>query len=278
MANGIFQAKIEGSGKNATTNLFETWVNGTSVICTNTPMSGSWDVISFTTDKAGEGNTGRAFRNIGASADINYSGGQDYAEILVYSNKLTNAERMSLEYYLATKWELTGKQTTVAGTITLGANAAVVGSLPGITGTGTWTTRTNDYVALDGSFTGTVGGAGSLTAATGAQAPKLTADFAGSLTVQGGNLSFTYANGAFAPALVAPDADLTFPAAPTVTVTTGGAKLPMGDYALVEGETLAGLTDCTLVCEIPGMKAKLVRTESALVLRVMPSGITVIFR
>ena len=75
--NGIFQAKIEGSGKNVTTNLYETWVNGTSVVCTNTPMSGSWDVISFTTDKAGDG--GRAFRNIGCPDDANKAGGQDYA-------------------------------------------------------------------------------------------------------------------------------------------------------------------------------------------------------
>lgn len=276
VGNGIFQAKIEGSGKNATTNLYETWVNGTSVICTNTPMSGSWDVISFHTDKAG--GDGRAFRNIGCPDDTTKAGGQDYAEFLVFTNKLTTAERMILESYLAAKWGLTGKQAATAGTITLGAGGAVVGSQPGIVGAGSWTTRTNDYVTLDGAFTGTIGGVGTLTAATGAQAPKLTVDFAGSLTVQGGNLSFTYANGAFAPALVASEADLAFPATPTVTVTTGGAKLPMGDYALVEGKTLAGLTDCTLDCEIPGMKAKLVRTPTSLVLRVMPSGITVIFR
>ena len=271
VANGIFQTKIDG----ASTNLYETWVNGTSVVCTNTPMSGSWDVISFHTDQAGVG--GRAFRNIGAPDNVNEAGGQDYAEILVFTNKLTNAERMSLENYLAGKWGLAGKQPA-SGTITLGANAAVVGSQSGIVGTGTWITRTNDYAVLNGSFTGTVGGAGTLTAAAGAQAPKLASDFTGSLTVQGGNLSFTYANGAFAPALVAADADLTFPAAPTVTVTTGGA-LAAGDYPLVSGKTLAGLTDCTLVHDIGhGMKAKLVRTESALVLRVMPSGITVIFR
>jgi hypothetical protein len=271
VANGIFQTKIDG----ASTNLYETWVNGTSVVCTNTPMSGSWDVISFHTDQAGVG--GRAFRNIGAPDNVNEAGGQDYAEILVFTNKLTNAERMSLENYLAAKWGLAGKQPA-SGTITLGANAAVVGSQSGIVGTGTWITRTNDYVTLDGAFTGTVGGAGTLTAAAGAQAPKLASDFTGSLTVQGGNLSFTYANGAFAPALVAADADLTFPAAPTVTVTTGGT-LAAGDYPLVSGKTLAGLTDCTLVHDIGhGMKAKLVRTESALVLRVMPSGITVIFR
>ena len=61
-------------------------------------------------------------------------------------------------------------------------------------------------------------------------------------------------------------------------MTTGGT-LAAGDYPLVSGKTLTGLTDCTLVHDIGhGMKAKLVRTESALVLRVMPSGITVIFR
>ena len=186
---------------------------------------------------------------------------------------------MSLENYLAAKWGLAGKQPA-SGTITLGANAAVVGSQSGIVGTGTWITRTNDYAVLNGSFTGTVGGAGTLTAAAGAQAPKLASDFTGSLTVQGGNLSFTYANGAFTPALVAADADLAFPAAPTVTMTTGGAIMP-GDYPLVEGKTLTGLVaeDCTLVHDVGhGMKAKLVRTNTSLVLRVMPSGITVIFR
>ena len=94
-------------------------------------------------------------------------------------------------------------------------------------------------------------------------------------------VTFTYPKKTARPlrvACYAGEIDRTFPAAPTVTVTTGGAKLPMGDYALVEGETLAGLTDCTLVCEIPGMKAKLVRTPTSLVLRVIPSGIMVIFR
>ena len=58
-----------------------------------------------------------------------------------------------------------------------------------------------------------------------------------------------------------------------------GAAQARGDYPLVSGKTLTGLTDCTLSHDIGhGMKAKLVRTETSLVLRVMPSGITVIFR
>ena len=84
--------------------------------------------------------------------------------------------------------------------------------------------------------------------------------------------------GVFAPALVVPNASLTFVAAPTVTVTAASA-LPPGDYPLVQGKTLTGLTDCTLSHNIGGgMKVKLVRTDTALLLRAMPGGITVIFR
>ena len=53
------------------------------------------------------------------------------------------------------------------------------------------------------------------------------------------------------------------------------------DVTLGPGKTLTGLVaeDCTLVHDVGlGVKAKLVRTESALLLRVIPSGITVIFR
>ena len=251
--NGIFAAKVEGSS----TNLYETWVNGTPVVCTNTPMSGSWDVLSFHTDRAG--GDGRAFRNIGASSNVDNSGGQDYAEFLVFTNKLTEAERLSLESYLACKWGLSGKQAA-HGTITLGAGASVVGSQPGIVGTGTWTLRANDYAVLDGSFTGTVGGTGHL-------------------DVAGDSLSFTCANGAFAPALVAPGLSLKFPDAPAVTVAAaGGARLASGDYTLVEGKTLAGLTGCTLAYQVSGRaRAKLVRTPTSLVLRVS-SGTMVIVR
>ena len=69
-----------------------------------------------------------------------------------------------------------------------------------------------------------------------------------------------------------------FPAAPTVTVTTGGT-LDSGDYPLVSGKSLTGLTDCNLVHDIGGgMRVKLMRTATSLVLRVAPSGTTVIFR
>ncbi len=46
----------------------------------------------------------------------------------------------------------------------------------------------------------------------------------------------------------------------------------------MEGRKLAGLTPCTLVYEIPGKRAKLVRTPTSLVLRLFPAGTTLIFR
>ncbi|MBQ3806858.1 MAG: hypothetical protein II840_02765 [Kiritimatiellae bacterium] len=266
VGNGIFQAK-DGS-------LYETWVNGTSVVCTNTPMSGSWDVISFNTDKAGSG--GRAFRNIGSPQNVDNAGGQDYAEFLVYTNKLTDTERMIVESYLARKWGLTGKQAASAGTVSVGAGATVTGGQANVAGSGTWALRAFEEVALDGSFTGTIGGAGKVTAA---QAASLAPSFSGALAVAGGDLSFTYSNGAFSPALVAENADLSFPASATVTISTGGAKLPQGDYVLVQGKTLAGLTDLTLVHDMgKGRDAKLVRTETSLVLRVTLSGMIVFIR
>ena len=273
VGNGIFQAKVEGT----TTSLYETWVNGTSVVCTNTPMSGSWGVISFNTDKAGS--TGRAFRNIGSPQDVDKAGGQDYAEFLIYTNKLTDTERMIVESYLARKWGLTGKQAASAGTVSVGAGAIVTGSQANVAGSGTWALRDFEEVTLDGSFTGTIGGAGKVTAATAAQAASLAPSFSGALAVAGGDLSFTYSNGAFSPALVAENADLAFPASATVTISTGGAKLPQGDYVLVQGKTLAGLTDLTLVHDIgKGRSAKLVRTETSLVLRVTSSGMLVFIR
>ena len=64
----------------------------------------------------------------------------------------------------------------------------------------------------------------------------------------------------------------------SASITTGGA-LAAGDYALVSGKSLTGLTDCNLVHDIcGGMRVKLVRTATSLVLRVVPGGITVIFR
>lgn len=250
----------------------DTWVDGTQVDPTNTPPSGGWQIISFN-------GSGTYFRSLGMSSGTSYSGGQNYGEFLVFTNAaLTAAQRQTVESYLAMKWGL-ANALPVKGSVTVAAGATVKGAVANVSGAGTWELDSPETrLALDGTFAGSIAGGGEITVADAANMPALDAAYSGTATVTGGNLSFMYTNGAFAPALVAPDADLVFPAAPTVTVTTGGT-LDSGDYPLVSGKTLTGLTDCTLVHDIGGgMKVKLVRTETALILRVMPSGFTVIFR
>ena len=250
----------------------DTWVDGTQVDPTDTAPNGSWQIISFN-------GSGSYFRAIGNGKSQSYSGGQNYGEFLIFTNKaLTVAQRQTVENYLAMKWGLTNA-LAAKGPVTVAAGATVKGAVANVTGAGTWELDLPESrVPMDGAFTGAVAGGGEIMVADAANLPSLDPAFSGAAMVAGGNLSFSYANGAFAPTLVAPDADLAFPAAPTVTVTTGGT-LEAGDYPLVQGKTLTGLTDCTLSHDIGGgMKVKLVRTETALVLRVMPSGITVIFR
>ena len=154
------------------------------------------------------------------------------------------------------------------------------GAIANVTGAGTWELdMPESRVALDGSFAGAVSGTGDITVADAANLPSLAASFSGTAEVTGGNLSFTYANGAFTPALVAANADLSFPAASTVSISVGGAKLPLGDHVLVQGKTLAGLTDLTFVHDVRGGRvAKLVRTGDALILRIAPRGMTISFR
>ena len=272
VTNAIFSANV-GVAKTA-------WVDGEQVDPYTTGLSGGWQIIAFT-------NSSSAFRSLGEGAAENggrdsaasYSGGQNYAELISFTNAITAAERQALEGYLAMKWGLTSA-LAAKGPVTVAAGATVRGAVANVSGAGTWELDSPETrLALDGtSFAGTLASSGTVTVADAAYLPSFAPSFSGAAEVADGNLSFTYANGAFAPALVAPDADLTFPAAPTVTVTTGGA-LAAGDYALVSGKSLTGLTDCNLVHDIcGGMRVKLVRTATSLVLRVVPGGITVIFR
>ena len=249
----------------------DTWVDGAQVDPTNTPPSGGWQIISFN-------GSGSYFRSLGMSGGTGYSGGQNYGEFLVFTNAaLTTAQRQTVENYLAMKWGLTNA-LSAKGTVTVAAGATVKGAVANVAGAGTWAMDLPESrVSMDGTFAGTVSGVGEIVVADAADLPSLDVAYSGAATVSGGNLTFTYADGTFAPALVAPDADLVFPVAPTVTVTTGGALVP-GDYMLVEGKTLAGLADCTLVHDIVGMRAKLVRTATSLTLHVVQAGTSIIFR
>jgi hypothetical protein len=228
-------------------------------------MSGGWDVISFNTD-----NGSRAFRNIGSPDDVNKAGGQDYAEILVYTNVLTDTQRRLVEARLAAKWGLKAKQAEFStGSIVLAADGTLEGWWPNVSGSGRLVFSENDDVTLESGFAGAVAGAGNVSAEN---APSLDPAFAGTLAVVGAKQQFTYSNGSFSPGLVAPNADLSFPGAVTVTINAGGAKLNSGRYLLVSGKSLQGFANCTLEHDLDSsVKVRLERKENALYLRVFNS-------
>ena len=250
----------------------DTWVDGVQINPTNTAPNGGWQIISF------NGN-GSFFRSLGMNGGYSTSGGQNYGEFLIFTNSaLTAAQRQTVENYLAMKWGLSNA-LPAKGPVSVAAGATVKGAVAGVTGDGTWELNLPETtLSMDGSFTGALAGGGVITVADAADMPSLDAAFDGTVNVTGGNLAFTYANGAFTPAIVAPDADLAFPSAPTVAIAAPDGIEP-GDYTLVSGKTLAGLDGCTLASDTIGKRRlTLERQASSLVLHVMPSGMVFIVK
>jgi hypothetical protein len=198
--------------------------------------------------------------------------------VISFTNAITSAEREAVERYLALKWGLTNA-LPVKGSVSVAAGATVKGSVANVTGAGTWELDLPETtLSMDGSFTGALAGGGVITVADAADMPSLDAAFDGTVNVTGGNLTFTYANGAFTPAIVAPDADLAFPSAPTITIAAPDGIEP-GDYTLVSGKTLAGLDNCALVsAKIGSRYVSLVRESSSIVLRVTKDGLVILLK
>jgi len=226
-------------------------------------------------------NTAAYWRSLGEgefSSSAANSGGQNYAEVISFTNAITSAEREAVERYLALKWGLTNA-LPVKGSVSVAAGATVKGAVAGVTGDGTWELNLPETtLSMDGSFTGALAGGGVITVADAADMPSLDAAFDGTVNVTGGNLTFTYANGAFTPAIVAPDADLAFPSAPTIAIAAPDGIEP-GDYTLVSGKTLAGLDNCVLESSKIGSRyASLVREPSSIVLRVTKDGLVILLK
>ncbi len=112
----------------------ETWVNGAAVDGTKTGLGGAYDLVAWriseTDDAAGKsaGATWLASCYAANKAD-NYrlTGGQELGELLIYTNRLTDAERDAATAYLARKWfPQTAAARTVPtfGTVTLEGEGA----------------------------------------------------------------------------------------------------------------------------------------------------------
>ena len=256
-ANAIFKAATR-----------KTWVNGSSVDPTETGLSGGWDIISFT-------NAASYFRSLGQSSNWKYSGGQNYAELITFTNAITAAERQAVEEYLACKWGLP-TATKREGAVTVAAGAKVSGALASVTGSGLWETPRDAMFTVPAGFTGTISGAANLTAS---DVVGLDEDFTGSVKVTGDDLHFTYENGAFANAMVATDASLAFPTAVTINLSFGDAVPGPGEYDLVSAGTLTGLDEITAVTSDCSKRLYEVRKDgNRLVLTVSAKGMTLLVK
>ena len=105
----------------------ETRLNGTTVNGTTTGLSGGWDQVSWRLAQADDTATNTSISAIWfASCYANnlgrLNGGQDLAEVLIYTNRINDTELAAVEAYLRQKWFT---QATMAR-ITLATNACFV--------------------------------------------------------------------------------------------------------------------------------------------------------
>ena len=137
--------------------LYPVWTNGVSVTATNTGFNGGYQILTLNTQ-------GRTVNTLGWRIDINNSGyqtagGQNYGEVLIYTNDLSDIERMTAEAYLASKWALTCANTHVpSATVAAGAELEIgrfftVGELYG---EGTVSLSDNPVFEPGGLFRGTL--------------------------------------------------------------------------------------------------------------------------
>jgi len=140
----------------------DAWVDGVKVNPTSTGLSGGWQIISLDI-------TGHNVNAFGWAADYNTCGGQNYGEILVFNEVLADAERVSVETYLAKKWGLTGQYQGVAARTAQPAKAFLYG--------GTGNVEIEGHIQLSGTYSGTITvNAGGTLAVTPKYAPEIPAE------------------------------------------------------------------------------------------------------
>lgn len=131
------------------------WVDGEAVDPTATGLNGGWQVIAIDF-----GSTTNSFSGLGYGAKNNEdNGGQAYAEVLLFAQELTDAQRQQIEWHLATKWGLTAHYRGPKGLTTRAA----------LYGTGTVNVQTD--AAIAGAFAGTINLAGATLTIDGALPP-----------------------------------------------------------------------------------------------------------
>ena len=87
------------------------WLDGVKVTSPNAQtLNGGWQIVSIDT-------TGHNVNGFGWAKNYNDAGGQNYGEILVFTNALSDVERTSVESYLAEKWGISTYNGSAAATV-----------------------------------------------------------------------------------------------------------------------------------------------------------------
>ena len=114
------------------------WLDGVKVTSPNTQtLNGGWQVVSVDT-------TGHNVNGFGWAKNYSDAGGQNYGEILVFTNALSDVERTAVESYLAEKWGISTYNGTAAATV------RAVGR------TGALEVAPDTQVTLGGCYAGTI--------------------------------------------------------------------------------------------------------------------------
>ena len=156
--NWDFQRNVESNNAKVTsadiaiwkTATFPVWTNGVSVSGQETGLSGGWQVLSVLPN-------GHGINTLGMANAWQNSGGQRYAEVLIYTNALTDAERRMNEWWLAAKWGL-GAFPMPAVSVAAGATLEVNGAcqFAALTGAGTVVKTGAGALSFGGAFDGDV--------------------------------------------------------------------------------------------------------------------------
>jgi len=132
---------------------YPVWTNGISTVATNTGLSGGYQILTVNTK-------GQLVNALGWRLESSTSGGQNYGEVLFYTNALTTVQRLTAEAYLAKKWDLPCACFCVLSNATVAAGATLeIGSAYSVAqlfGAGNVIAADGSAIQPSGYFTGSV--------------------------------------------------------------------------------------------------------------------------
>ena len=221
-----------------TVTMAHTWLGTNEVDGAATGFSGRGEVLGFEFPSQQSIGVFLGFYKGGGSSEINY---EHIGETIIYNTALTDAERLTVQEYLMTKWlgDYGSKYSDLTGTTVTGDGVVKSASL-------------RNLPLLDAGFTGSLAGGSAL---------AFTIDRTVSTTAAVDALSF--------------DRPIALDTNGTVTVT--GTVLP-GNYTLLTATSVTGGNGLTLQMEDNRFDADLAIEGTSFVLRVISPGTMILFR